>query len=82
MLSILTVSSSYFSLYSAASISAFSLENQRERENLTLIKNQYDQEEAELARLRQQLAEYESRHQQTAQNLEIAQKSALDLQDE
>ena len=57
-------------------------ENQRERENLTLIKNQYDQEEAELARLRQQLAEYESRHQQTAQNLEIAQKSALDLQDE
>ncbi len=57
-------------------------ENQRKRENLTLIKNQYDQEEAELARLRQQLAEYESRHQQTAQNLEIAQKSALDLQDE
>ena len=49
---------------------------------MTLIKNQYDQEEAELARLRQQLAEYESRHQQTAQNLEIAQKSALDLQDE
>lgn len=57
-------------------------ENQRKRENLTLIKNQYDQEEAELVRLRQQLAEYESRHQQTAQNLEIAQKSALDLQDE
>lgn len=57
-------------------------ENQHKRENLTLIKNQYDQEETELIRLRQQLAEYESRHRQTAQNLEIAQKSALDLRDE
>lgn len=57
-------------------------ENQRKRQQLTYYQNQYAQEEQEIARLEQQLNELIAKHAQTANDLEIAQKDALDLQDE
>lgn len=57
-------------------------ENQRKRQQLTFFQNKYAQEEQEIARLEQQLNELKQQHAQTANDLEIAQKDTLDLQDE
>src|SRR5690625_4958274 len=57
-------------------------ENQRKRQQLTMIQNKFEQEKQEIARLEQQLLELKHQHTQTANDLEIAQKDTLDLQDE
>jgi len=57
-------------------------ENQRKRQQLTIIQNKHEQEQQEIARLEQQLNALRKQHVQTTNDLEIAQKDALDLQDE
>lgn len=57
-------------------------ENQRKREQLQSIQNKFEQEKQEILRLEQQLIELKNQHTQTANDLEIAQKDALDLVDE
>lgn len=57
-------------------------ENQRKRQQLTIIQNKHEQEQQEIARLEQQLNALRQQHVQTTNDLEIAQKDALDLQDE
>ncbi len=57
-------------------------ENQRKRQNLQQIQSQYASQGQEVERLKQQLQEAEANYMQLGQDLEIAQKDALDLQDE
>lgn len=57
-------------------------ENQRKRQNLQQINSKFNQEKAEIERLKQQLNHLENQHAETAEDLKIAQKDALDLQDE
>lgn len=57
-------------------------ENQRKRQQLAIIQNKHEQETQDIARLEQQLNELKQQHLQTSNDLEIAQKDALDLQDE
>ncbi|WP_433958793.1 AAA family ATPase [Cytobacillus horneckiae] len=57
-------------------------ENGRKRAQLTSIENKYTQQAEEVERLKQQLANAEMALAQTAHDLEIAKKSALDLHDE
>lgn len=57
-------------------------ENQRKRQNLNVIQNQYNQEMYQIEQLEKQLNELKMKNAQTAQDLEIAQKDTLDLQDE
>lgn len=57
-------------------------ENQRKREQVTSIESQYTFQSQEVERLKQQLANAEMALAKTAQDLEIAKKSALDLHDE
>ena len=56
-------------------------ENQRKRQNVQKIQSQFDYEAQEIERLKQQLATAEANHQQTANDLEIAQTTAQDLTD-
>ncbi|MDT2734503.1 AAA family ATPase [Enterococcus thailandicus] len=57
-------------------------ENQRKRQEITRISQQFEMESQQIENLRQQLQALEQKHQQTTNDLEIAQKSAVDLQDE
>lgn len=57
-------------------------ENQRKREQVASIESQYTFQSQEVERLKQQLANAEMALSKTAQDLEIAKKSALDLHDE
>lgn len=57
-------------------------ENHRKREQLNSLEYQYSQQAKEIDRLKQQIATAELALSQTAKDLEIAKKSALDLQDE
>lgn len=57
-------------------------DNQRKRSQLTQIQNQYNHEQQQIEQLKQQLAELETKHAQTTNDLEVAQKDTLDLQDE
>ncbi|MCI1904612.1 MAG: AAA family ATPase [Enterococcaceae bacterium] len=57
-------------------------ENQRLRQNVVQLGQKFDQEAQEIVRIKNQLTELEAKHQQTAHELEIAQSSAQDLQDE
>ncbi|WP_150284136.1 AAA family ATPase [Rummeliibacillus sp. TYF-LIM-RU47] len=57
-------------------------ENQRKREQLATIEQQYTMRAQEVERLKQQLANAEMNLAKTAQDLEIAKKSSLDLYDE
>lgn len=57
-------------------------ENRRKREQLSTIEYRYSQQADEIERLKQQLANAEAALAQTAKDLEIAKKSALDLHDE
>lgn len=57
-------------------------ENQRKREQLVNIENQYTFQSQEVERLKQQLANAEMVLAKTAHDLEIAKKSTLDLHDE
>ena len=57
-------------------------ENQRKREQVASIESQYTFQSQEVERLKQQLANAEMALSKTAQDLEIAKKSAIDLHDE
>ncbi|MDG4565058.1 AAA family ATPase [Enterococcus lactis] len=57
-------------------------ENQRKRQEINRISQQFEIERQQIENLRQQLMALEEKHDQTAADLEIAQKSALNLQDE
>src|SRR5690625_2892068 len=57
-------------------------ENQRKRQNLQQIQQQYASQGQEVERLKQQLQEAQATYAQLGQDLEMAQKDALDLQDE
>lgn len=57
-------------------------ENQRKRQQLASLEQQYTYQAQEVERLKQQLAVAENALLQTAGDLEIAKKSALDLYDE
>lgn len=57
-------------------------ENQRKRQQVTEISQRFEIEQQQIENLRQQLLELETKHNQTATDLETAQKSAKDLQDE
>lgn len=57
-------------------------ENQRKRERVSQIQQQYTSQGQEVERLKKQLQEAESTYAQLGQDLEIAQKDALDLKDE
>ncbi|MDT2752315.1 AAA family ATPase [Enterococcus thailandicus] len=57
-------------------------DNQRKRQEITRISQQFEMESQQIENLRQQLQALEQKHQQTTNDLEIAQKSAVDLQDE
>ncbi len=57
-------------------------ENQRKRNNAQQIQQQYQNEAQQIEQLKKQLAEMEAKHAQTASDLEVAQKDALDLHDE
>lgn len=57
-------------------------ENQRKREQVASISRQFELERQQLENMRQQLLAMETKFNQTAQDLEIAQKSAIDLHDE
>ncbi len=57
-------------------------ENQQKRQRVTQINQQFELEKAEIARLEQQLNELKAKHEQTTNDLKIARKDALDLQDE
>ena len=64
------------------SILARNGENQRKRESLANYERQYTFQAQEVERIKQQLANAETALAKTAQDLEIAKKSALDLFDE
>lgn len=57
-------------------------ENQRKRQNLAQYQQQYQQQGQEVERLKQLLQQAEAAYAQIGQDLEVAQKDALDLQDE
>lgn len=57
-------------------------ENQRKREQVKQIKMQFDAEESEIARLEFQLNELKEKHIQTERDLEVAQTSTAELQDQ
>lgn len=57
-------------------------ENQRKRERVVQIQNEYEMQGKEVERLRQLLQEAEAKYAQLGQDLEIARKDALDLVDE
>lgn len=57
-------------------------ENQRKRQNLEQIKQQYTMQSQEVERLTNALGEAKKKHEQLWMDLEIAQKDALDLKDE
>lgn len=57
-------------------------ENQRKREQVHAISQQWELERQQIEQARQQLLQMEAQHAETSKNLEIAQKSAVDLQDE
>lgn len=57
-------------------------ENQRKREQVNYIQQQFNQQTQEVERLREQLRHAEIALQKTSQDLETAQKSAVDLHDE
>ena len=57
-------------------------ENQRKRQQVTEISQRFEIERTQIENLRQQLLELETKHNQTSIDLENAQKSAKDLQDE
>lgn len=57
-------------------------ENQRKRQQVSEISQRWEMERQQIENLRQQLLELESKHNQTSADLEIAQKSANELQDE
>ncbi len=57
-------------------------ENQRKREQVNYIQNQFNQQSQEVERLREQLRVAEIALQKTSQDLETAKKSAIDLHDE
>lgn len=57
-------------------------ENQRKREQVQAIGQQWELERQRIEQTRQQLLQMETQHAETSKNLEIAQKSAVDLQDE
>ncbi|MCH4167712.1 MAG: AAA family ATPase [Streptococcaceae bacterium] len=57
-------------------------ENARKRQQVAQISQQFELERNQIEALRQQLLEMEQRHEQTSKDLEISQKSALQLQDE
>lgn len=57
-------------------------ENQRKREQVQAIGQQWELERQQIEQARQQLLQMEAQHAETSKNLEIAQKSAVDLQDE
>lgn len=57
-------------------------ENQRKRQQVNEISQRWEMERQQIENLRQQLLEMESKHNQTSIDLEIAQKSANELQDE
>ena len=57
-------------------------ENQRKRQQVNEISQRWEMERQQIENLRQQLLALESKHNQTSIDLEIAQKSANELQDE
>lgn len=57
-------------------------ENQRKRQEISRISQQFEMENQQIESLHQQLQVLEQKHQETTNDLEIAQKSAIDLQDE
>lgn len=57
-------------------------ENQRKREQVKQYQYKFEQEKQEILRLEQQLLDLKNQHTQTTNDLETAQKDALDLQDE
>lgn len=57
-------------------------ENQRKRQNLSQIQQQHASQGQEVERLKQLLQQAEETYAQLGQDLEVAQKDALDLQDE
>lgn len=57
-------------------------ENQRKRQNVQQIEQQYGQQGQEVERLKQLLQQAEASYAQLANDLEIAEKDAIDLQDE
>lgn len=57
-------------------------ENQRKREQVKQIKMQFDAEESEIGRLEFQLNELKEKHIQTERDLEVAQTSTAELQDQ
>lgn len=57
-------------------------ENQRKRAQVNEISQRFEMERQQIETLRQQLLELEQKHEQTSNDLAIAQKDALDLQDE
>lgn len=64
------------------SILARNGENQRKREQVGQLEQQYNYKTQEVERLRQQLMQAEEQLNQLGQDLEIARKSAVDLHDE
>ncbi|MGM0239898.1 AAA family ATPase [Enterococcus sp. AZ103] len=57
-------------------------ENQQKRQQVNEISQRFEIERQQIENMRQQLLEMETKHAQTSKDLEIAQKSAKDLQDE
>lgn len=57
-------------------------ENQRKRQQVAEISQRFELEHNQIESLRQQLLELETKHNQTSLDLETAQKSAKDLEDE
>lgn len=57
-------------------------ENQRKRENVQNLEQQFDYETQEIERVKQQLAAMEEKHKQTSNDLEIARSSAENLTDQ
>lgn len=57
-------------------------ENQQKRQQVSEISQRFEIERQQIETMRQQLLEMETKHAQTSKDLEIAQKSAKDLQDE
>ncbi|MGM0215433.1 AAA family ATPase [Enterococcus sp. AZ109] len=57
-------------------------ENQRKRQQVTEISARFELERQQIENMRQQLLELETKHAQTSKDLETAQKSTKDLQDE
>lgn len=57
-------------------------ENHRKRQQVNEISQRFEIERQQIENMRQQLLELETKHNQTATDLETAQKSAKDLKDE